>query len=131
MSAAPCRIPGKGEGITIPPGLTTFRNIPQPQVNVRYVAETLPSQAHPHARPARAGRALLLRAASLQTVMPYIDNNSNICYALREGVCHGGLATSQERRYRPMNITLDELCSLVLVGIGIMGLILQGIDHKK
>lgn len=30
-----------------------------------------------------------------------------------------------------MNITLDELCSLVLVGIGIMGLILQGINHKK
>ena len=30
-----------------------------------------------------------------------------------------------------MNITLDELCSLVLVGIGITGLILQGINHKK
>lgn len=30
-----------------------------------------------------------------------------------------------------MCITLDELCSLLLVVIGIMGLILTGINHKK
>ena len=30
-----------------------------------------------------------------------------------------------------MHITLDELCSLLLVVIGIMRLILQGINHKK
>lgn len=30
-----------------------------------------------------------------------------------------------------MCITLDELCSLLLVMIGISGLILMGIDHKK
>ncbi len=30
-----------------------------------------------------------------------------------------------------MCITLDELCSLLLVVIGITGLILTGINHKK
>lgn len=30
-----------------------------------------------------------------------------------------------------MHITLEELCSLLLVVIGIIGIILQGINHKK
>ena len=30
-----------------------------------------------------------------------------------------------------MDITFDELCSLLLVMIGITGLILTGINHKK
>ena len=63
--------------------------------------------------------------------MEYIDNNRIYRYYIAEGVTVAVWLLPTEGRCRPMCITLDELCSLLLVVIGITGLVLTGINHKK
>ena len=43
----------------------------------------------------------------------------------------GGLTILRERRWLPMYLTFGDFCSLALIFIGIIGLVLSGINHKR